>query len=41
MRLELTEYRLRLGRPVSPGEATRLRGYFASAFPEESLAHQH
>jgi hypothetical protein len=41
MRLELTEYRLHLGRPVSPGEATWLRGYFASAFPEEPLAHQH
>lgn len=41
MHIEITECRLRLGRPLSPGEATRLRGHFAAALPDETLAHQH
>jgi Cas6b C-terminal domain/Cas6b N-terminal domain len=39
MDISLTEYRLRFERPLSPGEATHLRGYFGSAFAEEELLH--
>jgi hypothetical protein len=39
--LEITEYRLRLSRPLSPGEATQLRGYFGDAFRDELLLHHH
>lgn len=39
--LEITEYRLRFERTLAPGEATHLRGFFASAFAEEELLHQH
>jgi hypothetical protein len=39
--LDITEYRLRFERPLSPGEATHLRGYFASAFVEEELLYHH
>jgi hypothetical protein len=41
MQLEITEYRLNLGRPLSPGEATHLRGFFGSAFAEEERLHNH
>ncbi|HZU34517.1 MAG TPA: hypothetical protein VFA18_01340, partial [Gemmataceae bacterium] len=37
----MTEYRLRLSRPLTPGEATHLRGFVGSAFPEEELVHHH
>jgi hypothetical protein len=39
--LEITECRLRLARPLSPGEATRLRGYFGTAYGDEVLLHHH
>src|SRR6266404_134953 len=39
--LEITEYHLRLSRPLSPGEATHLRGYFGDAFADEVLLHHH
>jgi hypothetical protein len=39
--LDLTEYRMRLSRSLSPGEATRLRGFFGQAFGEEILLHHH
>src|SRR5438874_1362282 len=41
MDLQITEYRLKFERPLSPGEATHLRGYFASAFADEELLHHH
>ncbi|MCY2987663.1 MAG: CRISPR-associated endonuclease Cas6 [Planctomycetota bacterium] len=40
-RIDVTEYRLRLARPVSPGEATLLRGYFGDVFADEVLLHHH
>jgi hypothetical protein len=39
--IDITEYRLRFERPLSPGEATYLRGYFASVFAEEEMLHHH
>lgn len=39
--LDIVEYRLRFGRPLSPGEATQLRGYFGDAFVDEVLLHHH
>lgn len=39
--LDITEYRLRFERPLTPGEATHLRGFVGSAFPEEQLLHHH
>ncbi len=39
--IETTEYRLRLSRSLSPGEATQLRGYFGAAFGDELLLHHH
>ncbi len=39
--LDITEYRLRFERPLVPGEATHLRGFFGSAFAEEQLLHHH
>jgi hypothetical protein len=39
--IQITEYRLRLSRPLSPGEATQLRGYFGTAFGDEMLLHHH
>jgi hypothetical protein len=39
--LDITEYRLRFERPLAPGEATYLRGFVGSAFPEEELVHHH
>src|SRR5438105_1049286 len=41
MEIDITEYRLRFERPLSPGEATHLRGYFGSAFADEELLHHH
>jgi hypothetical protein len=41
MDIDITEYRLRFERPLSPGEATHLRGYFGSAFADEELLHHH
>src|SRR5437868_2982577 len=41
MDLDVTEYHLRFERPLSPGEATHLRGYFGSAFADEELLHHH
>jgi hypothetical protein len=41
MDLEITEYRLNLGRPLSPGEATHLRGFFGTAFADEERVHNH
>lgn len=40
-RIEVTEYRLRFERPLTPGEATHLRGYVGRAYPEEELVHHH
>jgi hypothetical protein len=40
-KLDITEYRLRFERPLVPGEATHLRGFFGSAFAEEQLLHHH
>lgn len=39
--IEVTEFRLRLSRPVSPGEAALLRGYFGDVFGDEGLVHHH
>src|SRR5438270_268392 len=39
--LDITEYRLRLARPLLPPEAGLLRGFFGSAFAEEILLHNH
>jgi hypothetical protein len=39
--VEIVEYRLRLARPLSPGEATHLRGYFGRVFADEVLLHHH
>lgn len=39
--MQITEYRLRLSRPVAPGEATLLRGYFGNVFDDEVLVHHH
>ena len=39
--LIITEYRLRFERHLSPGEATHLRGHFASVFTEEEMLHHH
>jgi Cas6b C-terminal domain/Cas6b N-terminal domain len=39
--LELTEYRLRLSRPLIPAEATQLRGFFGRAYSNEVLLHHH
>jgi Cas6b C-terminal domain/Cas6b N-terminal domain len=39
--LELTDYHLRLARPLAPAEATQLRGYFGNAFADELLVHHH
>jgi hypothetical protein len=39
--VDVVEYRLRFPRPLSPGEATQLRGYFGSAFASEVLLHHH
>ena len=41
MEIEITELRLALGRPLSPGEATQLRGYFGRAFEDETALHHH
>src|SRR5438067_9291704 len=41
MELEITEYRLRFERLLAPGEATHLRGFFGSAFPDEEKLHNH
>lgn len=41
MEIEVTELRLRLGRPLSPGEATQLRGYFGREFADETALHHH
>src|SRR5437868_1979223 len=39
--VEITEYRLRLSRPLAPSEACKLRGYFGSAYGREVLIHHH
>jgi hypothetical protein len=39
--LDITEYRLRFERLLAPGEATHLRGFVGTAFPEEELVHHH
>jgi hypothetical protein len=39
--LGITEYRLRLGRPLIPAEATQLRGFFGRAYSNEVLLHHH
>ncbi len=39
--IEITEYRLRLSRELQPAEATQLRGFFGTAFPDEVLLHHH
>jgi hypothetical protein len=40
-KIEITEYRLRLSRPLVPAEANKLRGYFGSAYESEVLLHHH
>lgn len=39
--IDVVECWLRLSRPVIPGEATLLRGFFGRAFEEEVLLHHH
>jgi hypothetical protein len=39
--VDSVEYQLRFPRPLSPGEATQLRGFFGRAFGEEVLLHHH
>lgn len=39
--IELTEFRLRLSRPVSRGEAPQLRGFFGRKFEDQVLMHNH
>lgn len=39
--VDVVEYGLRLSRSLAPGEATLLRGYFGSAFADETLLHHH
>ena len=41
MDLDIVEYRMRFQRPLAPGEATHLRGFFASAFADEEMLHHH
>ncbi|MGE3808119.1 MAG: CRISPR-associated endonuclease Cas6 [Gemmataceae bacterium] len=41
MSLEITEYRLRFGRPLVPSEATHLRGFFGHVCADEPLLHHH
>ncbi len=41
VRVHVTEYRLRLSRALQIHEATHLRGYFGTAFAEETLLHHH
>src|SRR5689334_20100478 len=39
--LDITEYRLRLSRPLVPAEATLLRGFFGNTYRDEVLLHHH
>jgi len=39
--MEITEYCLRLSRPLLPREASQLRGFFGKAFADEVLLHHH
>lgn len=39
--LDITEYRIRFGRDLSPIDATFLRGYIGDTHPEEVLLHHH
>ena len=39
--IEVTEYRLRLGRKIKRSEAPQLRGFFGRTFSEALLLHQH
>jgi hypothetical protein len=41
LQIELTEYRLRFTRPLSPPEAARLRGFFGNTYADEVLLHHH
>jgi hypothetical protein len=41
MDIDITEYRLRFERPLAPGEATHLRGYFGHVFADEEKLHNH
>jgi hypothetical protein len=40
-RLSLAEYRLRLGRPLIPAEAAKLRGFLGRTYEDEILLHHH
>jgi Cas6b C-terminal domain/Cas6b N-terminal domain len=39
--VDVIDCRLRLSRPVNPGEASLLRGFFGRAFEDEVLLHHH
>jgi hypothetical protein len=39
--IDIIDCRLRLSRPVTPGEASLLRGFFGRAFEDEVLLHHH
>jgi hypothetical protein len=39
--LNIVDYRLRFSRPLSPGEASHLRGFFGRAFADAMLLHHH
>ncbi len=39
--LEVTEYRMRLARPLVPPEAAALRGFFGQAYAEDGELHHH
>jgi hypothetical protein len=39
--IDVIEYRLRFGRPLLPGEASQLRGFFGAAYADEVLLHHH
>jgi hypothetical protein len=41
LQVDTVEYRLRLSRALSPGEASQLRGYFGQTFSDEVLLHHH
>ena len=41
MKIDVTEYHLRLGREMHTGESPQLRGFFGSAFADEVLLHHH
>ncbi|MBW1920413.1 MAG: hypothetical protein DRH11_08800 [Deltaproteobacteria bacterium] len=41
IKIDVTEYHIRLGRELHPAESPKLRGFFGRAFAEEILFHHH